>query len=292
MKHLVFAFLLCSSSALALTKVEQNISPNAGQNYITAGAVYRSGYQDYTDTTDSTTTTGFAAAAEYFYGVNENTALGVQLGYGSIEEKTKSSLTGNKTATMKGMTDLSLKYIGNFDAGAGTFFIFGGFDVPLEKFKINSDARELNQSSGRITPKLGIGFVAPFSTVALGARFKAEFPMEGDVEITNLGITRSGKITEGNSFRIGTFLEIENSVHPNFELSYTSQDEIKLKINGGTGSLPSSKVLEFGYQMRIETTEGFHLLTMAAYRTRLDKSDRDIDTYHDFFVGIAGRFIF
>lgn len=288
---IIYTALFFSSLSFAATKISQNLSPNGGESEVVLGYLYAS-QKAGVDTVGEAKLSGYGITGSYYYGMTDEHAFGVTVGYVSSETKMDYISASDVTTTKKGMADVTASYQGTYDGGNVTFFTKASLSLPPEKQKFDRDKNEDNASSGRISPRWEGGLIKANENVAFGARVALKFPFEGDAEQIEGGVTSTSKISGGNELTLGAFVEFANVAHPNIELSYNSTDSKNYKFGSTTLKYLEQKMASLSVSCRFEVSPGLELMPAAQYNRLMNKQDLKIDTYEDYAFGVAGRFVF
>lgn len=293
MKSLIIGTLLFSSTAaLALTETEQTLTPRAQQFEVRAGGTYE--YISADSSTQTMTSNGFIIPGSFFYGINDNNAIGMELGYQSRTAEYNPTVGADFKMKTKGMMRLKFQYKGNFDIGAGTMFLNGSFNVPPEKATLDGATGDRSVSTGQMGISGAIGYIVPVSKINLGGILGYDMNFEGDGTYTStLNQSFTMKSKGGNAIRLQIFGEIENAFNPNISLNYTSTEEIKYTYNvNSEATYSKTDRLEVRGSLRFIATENVDIIPHAAYATMLNKSDFNADKWNEFLIGGDIRLVF
>ncbi|MBO9665298.1 MAG: hypothetical protein J7501_00605 [Bdellovibrio sp.] len=294
---MIFALLsLFTSSAMAVTMVQQNLNPAASQNEVngTLDLIFVSAE---TESGIETNATGASIGAEYFYGLTDTQAIG--FGLQALSSKSKSEL-GNISSTIKtsGLQSILLGYKGNFDLGTPTLFVRGALNLTPDKEKVSIDTsgdKDNNAASGQNALLVQVGLVFPEQAVDWGFSGSYQMNQEGKYsETDDLNDTSdSGKIKHGNKYSLSAFTEFKNDFHPNVDLTYLHMySSQSVSDNGGTTTSSGSELLTLTGSLRVAVNQYVELLPHVALATMLNKDKLNIDKYNGVLLGLTGRFLF
>ncbi len=192
------------------------------------------------------------------FGLTDEHSFGASIAYGSYDFKYDYTSQTDRTIKREGVSDLKIKYLGNFDVQSMTsIFSRKPSSGPLEKLRQIMILTNRTFSSGRVTPLLPLALLRSSDAVSFGARVGVSLPLDGDSEITSGGVTKSGTVSEGNTASVEYLWNLKTPFHPNFELEYGDVSTKKEKYDTASVTYKELKILSLSFTGRIEVTPGF-----------------------------------
>jgi hypothetical protein len=273
-------------------KTIQTLTPNAGEGELILEGKYGFGTIETNSTPSvSLDVSGGGAGVSYFYGLDQNNSIGLSTRYSSIEEST-SILGTNVKFKVKGFDNIVLGYKGNFNLGFPTLYVAGAISIPAEKDKTDYDKSEATVSKGQVLVPLSVGLVMPFSQLKFGGIATYQFAAQGTGEVIDSGTSFTGDTKGGDSYKLQFFGELENDIHPNFELEYLHQYARHFEGDGVTADDAGQETVTATFSLRLTATPTFELIPNLSYATLLHKSDLGYSKYDLYTFGLNARILF
>ena len=264
--------VLCASQTMAATQVYQSLMPNKGQSDARVTLGY--GIGDAT-TKDNVTETEFKnaqASLSYHYGLLDNHAVGLNLGYSMSENKYETGLLKSEEK-YNGLTNATVDYKMLHDLSADTN-LFGklAYTMALEKPKYDLDKNEGNNAFAQSAINLELGInTAATQEVIWGALVNYSKKFEVEKTYTTAGFDSTAKIKRGDAMGVSTFFELSKvEFRPNVAIGFL-RDYTKSEVDaaGATTETITMNYLTLQASAQFKMTESFTLLPEFKY-TKLE----------------------
>lgn len=285
--------ILIASLSASAEQVYQTLMPAAGQSDFRGTLHLAAGrYEGKAAGNDFDGTMGaLGAEFSYSYGVFENHALTLSTTYTSTRNETEVLNTTSKYKT-KGLDGLDLGFSGLAKIETASVFYKLDYSLSLEKNKSDIDKDEGNTSSGRNILGVTFGAYTPVSAdFTFGGYLNYSKAFDGKSTETSGGVDTDSDLSEGDSFKIAVFMEINNDYHPNIELSHTANYSVEETTAGVSSRNESPSLLAATGSARMELEKDLSLIGSITNAV-MTKKVASIEKYNLVSLSATLRYLF
>lgn len=301
MKRIILAIILVTSAAAAKTETTQTLMPLEGQSELTpmvsaVGFNYR-----FDEATSSASGRASQTQMKYYYGFADNLALGIELGF--VSSKFSSSFFNgtsivDTSSTTTGMSDIVLKYKGNYDLSVVNLYwgVGASYSPGAAKYKslANGDS-EFSTATGQNAYLVSAAVVAPISNMKFGASVEYTDRLEGKEEReSSLGVVTEYTKTGGAGLETKGFIEFDQLAHLNFALADLRKWGSRSVNATGTSNTTSDGYNLLGVEVsaRFNVATNFEIIPQLNYYQFQNLSGTLIKGADEAFLGTSARWIF
>jgi len=301
-KMMLMTMMLAASAASAKMGTTQTLAPLAGQSEFSPGLSYiGASYKMENDVSLMNYGSGAITQFKYYYGLTDNHAMGVETGYSSLTFKS-TYMNGLDVATYKttntGMSDIVLKYKGNYEFPVATLYWSLGHSFSPDKRKsksISNEEMETNMASGQDANIASVAVVAPVSLIKMGASVEYTDKLDGKEQLESTsGIVTDYTVSNGDSLQTRIFIELEQVHNLNFAIANIRTYGTKSVNESGTSTTESTGSDLLGYELSIRhaVNNNFELIPQLNYYQHINLKDTGIKEAAYAFVGGSARWVF
>lgn len=301
MKRIILSLLLATSAAAAKTETMQTLMPLEGQSELTPVMSAIDINYNFDSATSSAKGSGTQAQLKYYYGLADNLALGMELEFMSLKIDS-SYFNGTSvvetSSTSSGISDIVLKYKGNYDLSVVNLYwgLGGAFapEVSKDKSLANGDF-ETNATTGQNAYLVSAAVVAPVSSIKLGASVDYKDRLEGKVEReSSSGVVTKYNRVGGASLDTRAFIEFDQYAHLNVAVADLRKWDSLSKNEAGTSVITSSGYDLLGIEVsaRFNLATNFEVIPQLNYYQFQNISGTGIENAGYVFLGTSARWIF
>jgi hypothetical protein len=301
MKKILLPLLLMGSIAAAKTDTTQTLMPVAGQSELTPTLNAIGMSFNYDAALSSAKGQGTQTTVKYYYGLTDGHALGAELGFVSMKIES-SYFTGfstvESTSTSSGMSDVLLKYKGNYDLTVATLYWGLGYSISPEVSKYKSKSNnesESNVASGQSAVVVSLAAVAPVSNIKMGASVDYTGKQEGKAEEeSSTGVVTKYTKTGGAGLQTRAFVEFDQLAHLNVALTdiRTWSSRSVSESGASTSSSTGSDLLGLEFSARFNVATNLDVIPQFNYYQYQNMENTGIKDAGVAFLGASARWVF
>ncbi len=214
--------VLLAPPAFSATQVYQSLMPNKGQSDARVTLGYGIGDSTTNDNVTKTEFKNAQAALSYHYGLLDNHAIGLALGYSMFDLQSETGLL-KSTTKYNGLTNATIDYKMLHDLSTdANMFAKLAYSMALEQPKYDVDKNQGNNPYPQsfVNLELGINTVAT-QEVIWGALVNYSKKFEVEKTYTTAGLDSKSKIKRGDALEISTFFELSKvEFRPNLAFGF------------------------------------------------------------------------
>lgn len=292
---------LFASSAFSATQVYQSLMPNKGQNDARITLGYGIGDSTTQDNVTENELKNAQASLSYHYGILDNHAIGLSLGYSMLEIKSETGLVKSEQK-YNGLSNATVDYRMLHDLSADTnLFAKLAYSMALEKPKYDLDKNEGNNSMPQSSVNLEVGInTAASQEVIWGAHVNYSKKLEVTKTYKASGFDSDSKIKRGDTMAIATFFELNKvDFRPNVALGFArNYGQSEIDAAGSTTDSITMNFVTLQASAQFKMTETFTLLPEFKYMKLASglkaggEQDPGIHKFDTLNTAFTARFLF